>query len=314
VTTVDFIHATHPLLNFLHLQGLKCCGSVLLLQLMNKENGSVIWEKKIKGIAIDQIAATGIMYSDDKGRLGYIQFDGELIWNKKGMLEVPSLRYKPELTKEIMLIDGDLYEVDLLTGDYSVLHSGLNKKFQGDGAAPTSIELVAGGYLFMDGNNMVMIEPDGSLRFDKYWEAPGLSLAAKIALKAAQVAVMAMAASSAAQSGYIAGNSIYGSNDYYAKLYAQQAEDLANAAGMIGDEVRKKFKASVTKGNIRLILTRVGEGGQGKSSGLMKVDRRTGEELGTLLLGDKKPTYDYDLISGQVFFKADKKQIISYSF
>ena len=285
------------------------------LQLMNKDDGSIIWDKKIKGINIDQIAATGIMYSDEKGRLGYIQFDGELIWNKKGMLEVPALRYKPELTKEIMLIDGDLYEVDLLTGDYKVLYKNLNGEFEGEkGTAPNSIELVEGGYLFSEANNLVMINPDGSLRWKNYWEAPGMSLAAKIALRTAQLAVFAMAASSAAQSSYIAGNSIYGSNDYYAKMYAQQAEDLANAAGMVGAEAKKKFKASITKGNIRMILTRVGEGGQAKSSGLMKVDRRTGEELGTLLLGDKKPLYDYDLVSGQVFFKADKKQIISYSF
>ncbi|WP_425389908.1 PQQ-binding-like beta-propeller repeat protein [Ekhidna sp.] len=284
------------------------------LQLMNKETGEIIWDQKIKGISIDQIAATGVMYTDAKGRLGYIQFDGELIWNKKGMLEVPSLRYKPELTKEIMLIDGDLYEVDLLTGDYSVLYKGLTKEFEGDDAAPNSVELVDGGYLFSDAQNMVMLEQNGDLRWKQYWSAPGLSMAAKIALRVGQAAVIAMAAANQAQSSQIAAYSRYGSNDYYSKLYAQQAENLFRASGQMGAEVKKQFKASVTKGNIRMILTKVGEGGQDKSSGLVKVDRRTGEELGTLQLGDKKPIYDYDLVSGQVFFKADKKQIISYSF
>eukprot|EP00188_Purpureofilum_apyrenoidigerum_P002865 Plantae.Rhodophyta-Purpureofilum_apyrenoidigerum.ctg29162.p1 GENE.Plantae.Rhodophyta-Purpureofilum_apyrenoidigerum.ctg29162~~Plantae.Rhodophyta-Purpureofilum_apyrenoidigerum.ctg29162.p1 ORF type:complete len:231 (-),score=38.30 Plantae.Rhodophyta-Purpureofilum_apyrenoidigerum.ctg29162:509-1201(-) len=230
------------------------------------------------------------------------------------MLEVPSLRYKPELTKEIMVIDGNLFEVDLLTGDYSVLHKGLAGKFEGDDASPTSVELVSGGYLFMDDNNMVMLEPDGSVRFDKYWEAPGLSLAAKIALRAAQASVMAMGAASQMKSSQVAAYSRYGSNDYYSKMYAQQAQDLYKAAGMVGAEAKKKFSATVSKGDIRMILTRVGEGGQGKSSGLVKVDRRTGEELGTLLLSEKEPIYDYDQVSGQVFFKADKKQIISYSF
>ncbi|WP_420576817.1 PQQ-binding-like beta-propeller repeat protein [Ekhidna sp.] len=284
------------------------------LILLNRENGEEIWNQKIKGINIDQVAATGIMYSDDKSRLGYIQFDGELIWDKKGMLEVPSLRYKPELTKELMLIEGDLFEIDLLTGDYKVLHKNLSGKFDGDDAAPESIQLVAGGYLFSDANNLVMLETDGSVRFDKYWEAPGMSLAAKIALRAAQASVMAMGAASQMKSSHIAANSYYGTNDYYSKMYAQQAQDLFNAASMVGSEAKKKFQASVTKGDIRMILTRVGEGGQGKSSGLVKVDRRTGEEMGTLLLGDKDPVYDFDPISGQVFFKSDKKQIISYSF
>ena len=83
---------------------------------------------------------------------------------------------------------------------------------------------------------------------------------------------------------------------------------------MAGSATKQKFSASVSKGNIRMVLTRVGDGGQGKSSGLMKVDKRSGEEMGSLLLGDKKPIYDYDPVSGQVFFKADNKQIISYSF
>ena len=284
------------------------------LILLNRDNGSEIWNQKIKGINIDQVAATGVMYTDIKGRLGYIQFDGELIWDKKGMLEVPSLRYKPALTKELMLIDGDLFEVDLLTGDYKVLHKNLSGNFDGEDAAPDNVQLIAGGYLFSDANNLVMLETDGSVRFDKYWEAPGMSLAAKIALRAAQASVMAMGAASQMKSSHIAANSFYGTNDYYSKMYAQQAEDLFNAAGMVGAEAKKKFQASVTKGDIRMVLTRVGEGGQGKSSGLVKVDRRTGEEMGTLQLGDKEPIYDFDPISGQVFFKSDKKQIISYSF
>jgi outer membrane protein assembly factor BamB len=282
------------------------------LVLMDKETGSNIWDEKIPGIQIDQIAANGIMYSDAKGRLGYIQYDGQKIWNKKGMLEVPILRYKPEFTKEIMYIDEDLYEVDLLTGDYTVLKVKLNKDFGGDKeAGPSSVELVDGGYLFTDAQNLVMLETDGSVRFKKYWEAPGLSMAAKIALRVGQAAAIAMAAGAAAQSGRNRGP--YGGETYYSKMYAQQAAQFAVIAGMAGKATKQKFSATVSKGNIRMILTRVGEGGQGKSSGIVKVDKRTGEELGSLLLGDKKPVYDYDPVSGQLFFKAEKKTIISYS-
>jgi outer membrane protein assembly factor BamB len=282
------------------------------LVLMDKETGSNVWDEKIPGIQIDQIAANGIMYSDAKGRLGYIQYDGQKIWDKKGMLEVPTIRYKPEFTKEIMYIDEDLYEVDLLTGDYTVLKAKLNKEFGGDKeAGPTSVELIDGGYLFTDDQNLVMLETDGSVRFKKYWEAPGMSMAAKIALRVGQVAAIAMAVSAAAESGRHRGP--YGGDTYYSKMYAQQAAEFAAIAGMAGAATKKKFSATVSKGNMRMILTKVGEGGQGKSSGIVKVDKRTGEELGSLLLGDKKPVYDYDPVSGQVFFKAEKKTIISYS-
>lgn len=296
-------------------QGILATAKEKQLMLLNGKDGSVIWDKKIKGINIDQMGANGIMYTDSKGRLGYIKYNGELIWNKKGMLEVPTLRYKPELGKELMLIDKHLYEVDLYTGDYKVLYKDLTKRFEGGkDAAPSNIELVAGGYLISDANNLIMLEKNGKERFKKYWEAPGMSLAAKIALRAAQAAVLAMAAANSAQSSQIAYNSRYGYNDYYSKMYAKQAENLSKASGQIGAEARKKFKASKSKGNYRVILSRVGEGSQTKSAGLVKVDKRTGEELGRLLLGDKKPIYDFDPISGQVFFKSDKKQIVSYKF
>jgi len=281
------------------------------LVLMDKNDGSYIWDEKISGIQIDQIAAKGIMYSDVKGRLGFIQYDGQKIWDKKGMLEVPTLRYKPEFTKEIMYVDGDLYEVDLMTGDYSVLKAKLDKEFDKEDT-PNSIELVEGGYLISSDQALLMLESDGSIRFKKYWEAPGLSMAAKIALRVGQAAAIAMAASAAVESSRH--KTAYGGDTYYSKMYAQQADDWAAIAGMAGSATKQKFSATVSKGNIRMILTRVGDGGQGKSSGLMKVDKRTGEEMGSLLLGDKKPIYDYDPVSGQVFFKADNKQIISYSF
>ncbi len=280
------------------------------LALLDKETGTVKWDEKIKGIQIDQIVAKGIMYSDLKGRLGLIQYDGQKVWDKKGMLEVPSLRYKPEFAKELMYVDGTLYEVDLLEGDYNVLFSKLDKEFEGD-EAPASIELVDEGYLISSAQNLVLLETDGKIRWQKYWEAPGMSMAAKIALRVAQVAVAAMAVASAAESGRH--KSPYGGDTYYSKMYAQQAEQWAQIGGMIGAEAKKTFNASLSKGNIKMILSRVGAGSQSKSAGIVKVDKTTGEELGTLLLGDKEPIYDYDPFSGQVFFKADKKQIISYS-
>jgi outer membrane protein assembly factor BamB len=280
------------------------------LVLLNKDDGSVIWDEKISGIQIDQIAAKGIMYSDVKGRLGLINYDGEKVWNKKGMLEVPSLRFKPTYDKEVMYIDGSLYEINLITGEYKVLFAKFDKQFKGD-EEPSSIELVDDGYLISSSQNLFLLEPDGSVRWNQYWEAPGMSMAAKIALRVGQVAMLAMTVAASAKSAQ--NKSPYGGDTYYSKMYAEQAAAFAQGAGMLGAEAKKKFSASVSKGNIKMILTSVGEGGQNKSAGLIKVDKETGEELGSLLLGDKEPIYDFDPVSGQVFFKADKKQIISYS-
>lgn len=280
------------------------------LILLDPKTGNAIWDEKISGINIDRIVGNGIMYSDAKGRLGVIQYDGKKIWDKKGMLDVPSVRYQVALGRELMYIGGDLYDVDLFSGDYKVLVGKLDKQFEGD-EEPSSIELVDDGYLISSSQNLFMFEPDGSLRWKNYWEAPGMSMAAKIALRVGQAAMIAMAASSAMESSRH--RTAYGGDTYYSKMYAQQADDLAKGASMLGDEAKKLFTASKSKGDIKMILSRVGAGGQSKSSGLVKVDKSTGEELGTLQLGDKEPIYDFDPYSGQVFFKADKKQIISYA-
>ncbi|MEQ9301709.1 MAG: PQQ-binding-like beta-propeller repeat protein [Cyclobacteriaceae bacterium] len=280
------------------------------LSLLNKETGDEIWEEKISGINIDQVVGKGIMYADAKGRLGLISYEGEKVWDKKGMLEVPDLRYRPTFNTELLYIEGDLFEVDLQEGDYRLLIENMEKKvFEGEDG-PSGIEYVDGGYLFSNTNELLMLETDGGIRWQKYWEPPGMSLAAKIALKTAQIAMVAMAAGAQAQSN--ANKTPYGGDTYYSKMYAEQAAAFLEANSMLGAEARKKFSATVTKGDDMLLLTRVGEGGQGKSSGLIKVDKRSGDELGSLLLGDKKPTYDYDALTSTVFFKADNKQIICY--
>lgn len=279
------------------------------LTLLNKNTGEVIWDEKITGVGIDQVIAKGILYTDAKGRLGLIQYDGQKVWDKKGMLEVPSIRYRPDFDIELMYIDGDLYEVNLFTGEYRVLVAKLDKSWKDDGG-PTGIELVANGYLISSSNEFRMLESDGKVRWEKFLAPPEMSLAAKIALRAGQVAAFAMMAAASAESS--ANRSPYGGETYYSKMYAQQAQAWAQVGAGMGAEAKKKFKATVSRGNDVLVLTKVGEGGQAKSSGLVKVDKKTGDELGSLLLGDKKPTYDYDAITSTVFFKADKKQIICY--
>jgi outer membrane protein assembly factor BamB len=279
------------------------------LKLLNRETGEDIWDEKVSGINIDQVCGKGIMYSDSKGRLGLITYDGEKVWDKKGMLEVPSVRYKPSYDKELMYIEGTLYEVDLQKGDYKILMDNIDKKFE-ENEVPDKIESYEGGYLLSSATNLMMLETDGSLRFHKYWDAPELSLAAKIALRTAQVLSYAMAAANSAAASY---SNTYGYN-WESKFYQDQADRYGAAGDAAGDEARKRFTATKSKGDLQIVLAIVGEGGQGKASGFVKVDKRTGEDLATIQIGDKEPVYDYDPISGQVFVKSDKKQIISYLF
>ncbi len=276
------------------------------LMLLDQQTGEIKWDERIKGIGIDQIAAKGIVYTDDKGRLGIITYEGEKVWDKKGMLPTPEIRYKPDFGRELFYADGTLYEVDLEAGEYSVMKDNIDKEFTED-EVPTAIELLEGGYLLSSANNLMMLEKDGSLRWHKSWNIPEMSMAAKIALRTLQVAT-AMAAAGASAASYQT-NSLSES-----KYYQAQAQNWSQASDEAGAAASQKFTATVSKGNIQIILAVIGEGGQKKGAGLVKVDKRFGEELGSMILGEKEPIYDFDPVSGQVFYKADKKQIISYSF
>ncbi len=284
--------------------GVAARGTRLLM--LDRNTGEIKWDEKVKGIGIDQICAKGIMYSDLKGRLGLITFGGDKVWDKKGMLEVPSVRYRYSFEKELMYISGDLYEVDLMTGDYKLLVSGINKSFEGD-EDPNSMELVNNGILLSSSNNLMMIEPDGAQRWHKHWPAPEMSLAAKIAIRTMQVVATAAAVSNsvAAQNTNSIGSS---------KMYQSQSDQWSNVASSGSEEARKKFTASKSKGNLKVILAVIGKGGQKAGAGFVKVDKTTGDELATFLVGEKEPVYDFDPISGQVFLKTSKKQIVSYTF
>lgn len=275
------------------------------LKLLDRNTGETIWDEKVKGINIDQVCAKGIMYSDVKGRLGIITYDGEKVWDKKGMLEVPSVRFKPDYTKELMYIEGTLYEVDLGEGDYRVLMDKIDNKFE-EKEVPDKIEFIEGGYLLSSASNLLMLETNGSQRFHKYWDAPEMSLAAKIYQRTIQGLSYAMAASNSY-------NAQYGSSGM-SKFYQNQADSFNAAGDKAGEDARKRFTATKSKGNLQVVLAIVGEGGQGKASGFVKVDKRTGEDLATMQIGDKAPVYDYDPVSGQVFLKESKKEIISYLF
>jgi hypothetical protein len=282
------------------------------LLLIDRSNGEILWDEKIKGINIDQMIAKGIMYTDAKGRLGIITYDGQKVWDNKGMLETPSARNRVDYKTEWMYADGDLYKVDLVEGTYEVLIGKVDKMFEGD-EVPNKIEVLDEGTLLSSSNNLMMLDENGKVLWKKYWTAPEMSLAAKIALRVGQVAAYTAAYAASARSAAYKTYGTMPSDNYYSKMWAEQADDWNNIAGMAGAEARKKFTATVSKGKYQIILARVGQGGQGKSSGFVKVDKTTGEELASIQLGDKEPVYDFDPFSGQIFHKSTKKQIISYS-
>ena len=68
------------------------------LTVLDKNSGAEKWSQKIKGIQIDQLTGAGIMYRDEEGSIGLIDYDGNLSWSSKEMIKGPLvLRAKPSV-------------------------------------------------------------------------------------------------------------------------------------------------------------------------------------------------------------------------
>ena len=66
------------------------------------------------------------------------------------------MRSKPSFDKELMYIEGTLFEVDLMEGDYRVLKSKIDSEFQ-EKETPDNIESMEGGYLVSSATNLMPI-------------------------------------------------------------------------------------------------------------------------------------------------------------
>lgn len=154
---------------------------------------------------------------------------------------------------------------------------------------PSKIEFREKGILIGAKQTNVLISYDGKQIYESYYKAPGQSLLGKIAMGAVTAALMSQSI------GYNnAGN------------YKEGRNSASAATGMLG-EMNKKFSATKETKDFLYVLTKLDDG-----VGLVKLKKDTGEKTAELVLKDKKPEYEVDDSYGVLYFKKDKKQIVSY--
>ena len=187
----------------------------------------------------------------------------------------------------------DRFVVSTGTELFFIKKDGSNTKIKDldfkEDETPSKIEFREKGILVGAKQTNLLIDYDGKVIYESYFKAPGQSLAAKIALGA-------MTAALASQ----------GANQNMAKNYKDANQSNAAATGMAG-EFSKRFSATKDTRDFLYILTKLDEG-----VGLVKLKKDTGEKVAQLILKDKKPEYEVDDAFGILYFKKDKKQIVSY--
>lgn len=289
------------------------------LNFLDPNQGIITFEKpvRIKGEVTSTIQSSkGILYITTEEINMLNPNTGELVFNKS-VITNPSLIEQKENTlyafdtKENIIKLIDINDATIENLGATILN------FDGK-ESPNKIELREKGIFISSEQNVAMFDYNGSLLFQKYYEAPrepGL----KRALLYAQ----------AARAAYIGANSYYAAGVLQSATSEVKEEDAVSGAivegfGMVyeelGDAASDFAKQSFKQANARFKATAEGRdfiiilGKIEKDNALLKINKDTGEMDGNINLGkEKDPKYAVDDITGQIFKKTSESQITSYN-
>lgn len=148
----------------------------------------------------------------------------------------------------------------------------------GGGEEPVVIEpLDDGDFVLVSAQNLLRVTPDGQVKYHRYLKAPGASMFAKVAAVTTAVAVTAVTRANAGSTG-----------GYYFV-----------PTGLPMSAMQARYHATVNANRYAYIYTgQTVEGGSGFD--LVRFDKVTGAEKGRVRLGDRKPQYVVEPVSGTV--------------
>jgi len=166
----------------------------------------------------------------------------------------------------------------------------------GDGEIPHTLALRQNGLLLQSTQNLALYSLKGEPVYHTYNRAPQASMLAKVASTALIVAANAASASAA-----------YG---------RAQATGMDQKYTLITSNpvMKQRFQQSESSDNFVYMLADVGPGGQKAGAGVIQVNKTTGANEKSVVLGTKEPEYEVDEVGGRLFFKSGSKEITCYKF
>jgi hypothetical protein len=197
----------------------------------------------------------------------------------------------------IVAADKKMYTIMLADGSFKELAKDL--KMEG-GETTGNMEVRENGYLLKSSQNLLLVDKSGQEVYHAFYKAPGTSMFAKIASTAAIAAVNTMAAADA---------------HHRAMSQAMQTGHGSASYSLITSNptLSKRFKATKSGENFVVILTDIKDQPE-NGVGLVKVSKTDGKIAKSVVLGTKKPEYQFDEVESKLYFKADDKKIACYAF
>ena len=208
--------------------------------------------------------------------------------------------------KFYVINDNEIDVIDETTGDVNVFA----KLDFNDREKPEQIELRNSGILVTSSQNMVLLDFGGKEKYHKFLRAPDVSTAGKILGGVAATVGTTMSMANAAASGMARG-----ANNGFATMESRQYDRAADAWGNLAmkgfAQFSKRFNMTVGSADYQIILAEI-KGNPGKGFTLVKVDKETGNEMGSVVIGDKKPDYIFDPYNNLIYYRNRGKKISGF--
>ena len=272
---------------------------------VNMADGSLPWAKpaKLKGIVYQmEVAQGGVILRGGpggpkgKGKAFITVVDpatGLQTWKKpfKDLANASSFVVKDG--KILIYADRAIHEIDVKDGSHREL---VDKIKLGDGEIPHTLALRSNGLILQSAQNLALYSPKGEQVYLTYNRAPQASMLAKVASTALIVAANAASASAA-----------YG---------RAQATGMDQKYTLITSNpvMKQRFQQSESSDNFVYMLADVGPGGQKAGAGVIQVNKSTGANEKSVVLGTKEPEYEVDEVGGRLFFKSGNREITCFKF
>lgn len=318
-------------------------GEKSFLNILNPQTGTFKFQDalKIKGVLdYTEMTPSGLLYFTSanqygKGEVnlfdlntGQPRFDKSITARFKEGSPTQSLlrNFKGNLVYVYADDDNALYEIDLESGMLRLLRDGL--KIEGKESI-TNIEVRTQGIMLNAPQNVLMLDFNGKLLFQKYYPAPtepGI-LKALYAMESIRAALYsAQSHMVAASFDQIAQETESGSGrdllNGISDAYEQQGRDLQAYSSAAMNKARQRFNAT-RQGSDHIYMmialdkqkTGVARAIEGKKFALVRVSKDTGEITDIVDMHDEKePSYQVDNISNSIYYRNESHQVTGYRF
>lgn len=289
------------------------------ISIINLNEGKSITKKplSIKGEIRDlQLMPQGLYYRTEDQMNILDMESGDKTW-KKGMSVKNCVGDNHNEKTGYVYAEGVIHKVDFEKGEISDWITVA--KFDGK-EEPGSLQIRENGILLTSEQNARLYSFDGKQLWHIYEPAPGRTMGGKLLSGLGGLASAMMAAQQAAQSAQLSyAKGYYGSTDPVLDRSIKNAN--ANAANFSGaaissfKSISRRFKATREANNYMAILTNFSKSNMAKDAGVMMIDKISGKEIRSIVLGDKKdPDYKLDELGRVVYYKSDGNVIQGFAF